>query len=123
MQAYIKTRVTLMGLDTSHFQGKGWGKGLHSPNKQRLAPAQILQRQPPGKMRTRRSQLLRALIEIGVPYQCAECSQGPEWNKKPLDIQIDHIDGDSLNNQRENLQFLCPNCHTQTPTYGNKARV
>ena len=43
-----------------------------------------------------------------------------EWNGKPLTLQIDHIDGDRTNNHLDNLMILCPNCHTQTDTYGSK---
>lgn len=53
---------------------------------------------------------------------CAECGQPPVWNGKTLTLQLDHIDGDSDNNAIENLRLLCPNCHTQTPTYGNAGK-
>lgn len=48
------------------------------------------------------------------------CGIGEIWNDKPLRLQIDHIDGDRTNNKKENLQWLCPNCHTQTDTWGVK---
>lgn len=44
-----------------------------------------------------------------------------EWNDQPLSLQLHHIDGDKKNTSRENLQILCPNCHTQTDTYGIKS--
>ena len=53
---------------------------------------------------------------------CSECNQIPEWNGKPLTLQLDHIDGDSDNNLPVNLRLLCPNCHTQTLTYGNAGK-
>lgn len=48
---------------------------------------------------------------------CEQCGQGPEWNGKPLTLQCDHIDGNSDNNRLDNLQIVCPNCHTQTDTW------
>jgi len=51
---------------------------------------------------------------------CVKCNQGSTWNNKPLTLQIDHIDGDCGNNAPNNLRLLCPNCHTQTETYGVK---
>ena len=51
--------------------------------------------------------------------QCAECGQESVWNNKPLVLQLDHIDGNSDNNEISNLRLLCPNCHTQTETFGN----
>jgi 5-methylcytosine-specific restriction endonuclease McrA len=41
-----------------------------------------------------------------------------EHNGKPITLQIDHIDGDRENNTFENLRFICPNCHSQTETWG-----
>ena len=32
-------------------------------------------------------------------------------------LEIEHIDGNYLNNNEENLMLLCPNCHSLTPTY------
>jgi 5-methylcytosine-specific restriction endonuclease McrA len=46
----------------------------------------------------------------------------PIWMNEPLTLHIDHIDGEKTNNHISNLQFLCPNCHQQTPTWGNKSK-
>ena len=35
-------------------------------------------------------------------------------------LQIHHIDGDCLNNIEDNLELLCPNCHSLTENYGNR---
>lgn len=33
-------------------------------------------------------------------------------------LTVDHTDGNCMNNKRENLVVMCPNCHSLTPTYG-----
>ena len=48
---------------------------------------------------------------------CGWNKENPITNKVPL--QIHHIDGDCTNNKEENLQLLCPNCHSLTETFGN----
>jgi len=40
-----------------------------------------------------------------------------DWNGKSLVLHLDHINGDQNYNVRENLRFICPNCHSQTETY------
>lgn len=51
---------------------------------------------------------------------CETCGMGREWNGKQLVFEIDHIDGNRQHNHRRNLRYLCPNCHSQTPTYRSK---
>jgi len=46
------------------------------------------------------------------------------WDKKneytnTIPLEIHHIDGDCTNNKIENLQLLCPNCHSLTNTNGS----
>lgn len=40
---------------------------------------------------------------------------------KPITLQLHHIDGNPTNNSLNNLQLLCPNCHSQTENYCGKA--
>lgn len=54
--------------------------------------------------------------------KCSECGQDGLWNNKVLVLQLDHIDGNSDNNQLSNLRLLCPNCHTQTDNFGSKGK-
>lgn len=58
----------------------------------------------------------RVLIHLRG-YKCEICHI-ENWNNKSLMLQMDHIDGNADNNDLSNLQLLCPNCHSQTETWG-----
>ena len=51
---------------------------------------------------------------------CCKCG----WNKKhpvtdSVPLEVHHIDGNAFNNSENNLELLCPNCHSLTPTHRN----
>lgn len=48
---------------------------------------------------------------------CFICGMKDEWNNKPINFVLDHINGDSTENKRENLRLICHNCDSQTDTY------
>ena len=50
------------------------------------------------------------------------CALPDVWLDKPLTFIVDHVDGDSENNSRENLRLLCPNCDSQLATYKSRNR-
>lgn len=54
-------------------------------------------------------------------HQCEECLL-KEWNNKLIPLEIHHKDGDHLNNKLDNLQLLCPNCHSFTDNYRGRNR-
>lgn len=62
--------------------------------------------------------LLPFLIEIRG-HKCEQCGN-THWLGQLITLQVHHIDGDKTNNTLENLQLLCPNCHSYTDNFGSK---
>ena len=50
-------------------------------------------------------------------YQCEVCNIS-DWQGEPITLQVDHIDGNSGNDMPLNVRLICPNCHSQTKTFG-----
>lgn len=53
---------------------------------------------------------------------CLWCGNN-KWRDLKLVLEIDHINGIHKDEREENLRYLCPNCHSQTPTWKNKKRI
>ena len=69
------------------------------------------------------NKLKNKLIEEGLIEDiCVDCGNTGEWNGKPMILELDHIDGNRFNNDFNNLRVLCPNCHSQTPTFRGRGQ-
>ncbi|WP_328747797.1 HNH endonuclease [Streptomyces sp. NBC_00285] len=118
----VRRAASRLHLDTSHFKRRSWAR----PERPGPPPtaSRVLTVLPDQAGRTNRTRLHRALTEVGEPYACTECGNSGEWRGRPLTLQIDHINGDWRDNRRENLRYLCPNCHSLTETWcRQKARA
>lgn len=64
-------------------------------------------------------------IQLYPQENCSICGQDKCWNGKELNLHLDHVNGINNDNRLKNLRWLCPNCHSQTPTYTgrNKTRI
>lgn len=62
---------------------------------------------------------LRKRVLLEQEGKCNHCGLF-EWRGRPLTLEIEHKDGNHHNNARENVEAICPNCHSLTPTWRGK---
>ena len=99
-----------MGLNYNGNQGS---KGKRSPK--RRSALEYIETEA-----VRSCRLKELLIEEGYKEaRCEECKLR-EWNGKPIPLELHHIDGNRFNNEFDNVQILCCNCHAQTPSFRKK---
>ena len=63
------------------------------------------------------SALKKRILKYNIKSYKCECCGISNWVGKPLSLQIHHINGNRFDNRIENLQLLCPNCHSQTDNF------
>jgi hypothetical protein len=91
-------------------------RGLVQPRPQAL-PIDLLL----GRARNRRHLAIR-LVAAGLKDNRCECCGLVEWRGAPLALALHHVSGDGADHRLENLQLLCPNCHSQTPNFAGRNR-
>lgn len=113
----LKARLVSIDCDVSHIKNKPkWAKA-HSVTRVPLEK-HLVENSP---YRTKGSDLKRRILKAGLKKDlCEICGMGPVWQEKPISLQLHHINGKPNDNRIENLQILCPNCHTQTDSFAGK---
>ena len=106
----LRVRLEDEGIDISHLMNHKYTFKEKIPNDKWFIK---------GVNRSAKTTKKRLLNDFGVKNQCSKCGIC-EWLDDPLSLHLDHVDGDRLNNTIDNLRLLCPNCHSQTPTYAGK---
>jgi hypothetical protein len=72
-----------------------------------------------GQARNRRN-LKTRLITAGLRTGCCEGCGISDWRGRPLALALHHVNGDRRDNRVDNLQILCPNCHSQTENFAGR---
>ncbi len=63
--------------------------------------------------------LIRKFLIKRDGYRCSCCGIDT-WNGKEITLWTDHIDGNATNNKPSNFRLICPNCDSQSDTFGGK---
>lgn len=115
-QSHLANRCRAEGLDHSHFVGQASNKGKV------FGPKRPIEEYLSNLVRINSHALRMRLLKEGVKEYRCECCRRKTWNGKPINLELDHINGEHGDNRLENLRILCPNCHSQTETYCGKNR-
>ena len=111
----LKVKITKFGIDTSHFTGKAWNTGhryKYFGVKRKLEDVLVEN----SDYTSSGSLKKRLLSEKLLVWKC-NCCDLDQWCGKEITLELNHINGNNLDNRLENLELLCPNCHSQTPTF------
>ena len=115
----LQKYISELGLETSHFTGRSWNKGLKTGPKPRIPITKILVKNSQFQSYKLKNRLFR---EGFKQEHCESCGWSERSSGGYLPLELDHINGDRHDNRIENLRILCPNCHSLTPTYRSRRR-
>lgn len=117
----IKKYVEEYNIDTSHFKGQTWNKGMSNTDYAAYNKLEnILKENTNFKSDTLKYRLVKEGLK---QWKCEKCGNEGVWEGEELVLELHHINGNHYDNRLENLQILCPNCHSQTDNFRKKSNT
>ena len=113
----VHDTVARLNLDTSHWKGRGYLKGLTHNFSRRIPMEEILVEN--STFHTLAHLKARLVRDGLLEKRCAICGI-TEWRGQPLSLVLDHINGVNNDHRLQNLRFLCPNCNSQQETFAGR---
>jgi hypothetical protein len=113
--AHVVRKAQELGVDTSHFHGKGWNTDWAFDPRKPLTPlGEWLIKGSTVQSFTLKKRLYRAGIKMPKCELCGWAMSSPDGR---IPVELDHMNGDKSDNRLENLRILCPNCHSLQLTH------
>ena len=111
----VRKKMDEFGVNYSHFTGKAWNKNPDNPVYQGKFLPNLCEHSSLSS-----SHLKTTVFRLGLKENKCEICGITEWQGKSIQCELHHINGDPTDNRIENLQILCPNCHSQTDNFRNR---
>ena len=113
----LRKKMNEFGVDYSHFTGKAWNKNPENPVYRGKYLPKLCEHSSLSSANVK-----ELVYRLGLKENKCEICEISEWQGKPIICELHHINGDSSDNRIENLQILCPNCHSQTDNFRSRNR-
>jgi 5-methylcytosine-specific restriction endonuclease McrA len=113
----LRKKMDEFGVDYSHFTGQAWNKNPNNPVYKGKYLPKLCEHSSLSSANVK-----ELVYRLGLKENKCEICGITEWQGKPIICELHHINGDSTDNRIENLQILCPNCHSQTDNFRSRNR-
>lgn len=116
----VKRKIAELSLDVSHMTGQLWSKGKELKDSKYHRGKSLSSVLVKNSDYVNFSKLKKRIIASGLKLNRCECCGLTHWMGKNIPLELHHINGIKTDLRLENLQLLCPNCHSLTENYRGK---
>lgn len=113
----LRKKMDEFGVDYSHFTSQAWNKNPNNPVYRGKYLSKLCEHSSLSSANVK-----ELVYKLGLKENKCEICGITEWLGNPIVCELHHINGDSTDNRIENLQILCPNCHSQTDNFRSRNR-